>query len=85
MGTKAERSSVSTRDKSPMHVNKEIPLLVHHEKAIADSLCLLAVWTAYCAQGHELEKAVEFALETLKTLEKQVDGKNSSEEKHLDS
>ncbi|KAF8394002.1 hypothetical protein HHK36_020204 [Tetracentron sinense] len=29
------------RDKSPMPVNKEIPLLVHHEKAIADSLVIL--------------------------------------------
>ncbi|XP_043695218.1 glutathione transferase GST 23-like [Telopea speciosissima] len=41
----------------------------------ADEKSLIGVWQACCAQGEEQEKAVESALETLKILEKKVEGK----------
>ncbi|XP_034673528.1 probable glutathione S-transferase isoform X2 [Vitis riparia] len=40
-----------------------------------DENCVLGAWAACCAKGHEREKAIESAQESLSFLQKQIEGK----------
>ncbi|BAT96331.1 hypothetical protein VIGAN_08324900 [Vigna angularis var. angularis] len=115
-GVEYEYLKEDLANKSPLllqsnPVHKKVPVFLHNEKTIAESLvileyidetwknnpllpldpyqraharfwarfidekCLYGVWGAAVAEGEEKEKAVEGALESLRFLEKEIEGK----------